>query len=153
MNALTIFHDPGCGLCGRFRRWLEGQALWVPVEFVGFDSAEARRRFPGIGSVGAEREIVVMADDGSWWQGPDAWLVCLWATRAHRVLSHRLAGPVFRPWLRRIVHAISQNRVRISWLLGLPSERELETALAGVDCVDGNCRLPALKEAKTEMMS
>lgn len=153
MKRLTIFHDPGCGLCRGFRRWLEGQALWLPVEFVGYNTAEARRRFPEIVTLDAGTDVVVMADDGRWWQGPEAWLVCLWATRAHRVASHRLAAPAFRPWLRRIVHAISQRRLKISWLLGLASERELEEVLDGVECPDGACRMPALREAKTKMMT
>ncbi len=148
MNSLTVFHDPACGLCRRFRNWLESQALWLPVEFIGFDTAEARNRFPEIASLDAGRECVVLADDGRWWQGPDAWLVCLWTTRAHRVLSHHLAAPLFRPWLERIVHGISSNRLRISWLLGWPSERALEEELGPIDCRDGGCRLPALRSAK-----
>ena len=148
MTSLTIFHDPSCGLCGRFRQWLESQALWLKVEFIGYDEAEAARRFPGIREIDADREIVVLADDGNWWQGPEAWLVCLWATREHRVFSHQLAAPRFRPWLRRIVHAVSSNRVRISALLGLRSERELAAQLPAADCYQGNCRIPALNHAK-----
>ena len=148
MNSLTIFHDPSCGLCRRFRQWLESQTLWLKVEFVGYDAPEAARRFPDIGEMGADREIVVLADDGKWWQGPEAWLICLWATREHRVFSHQLAAPRFRPWLRRIVHAVSFNRVRISALLGLRSERELEGRLPQPDCHEGSCQLPALRHAK-----
>lgn len=153
MNSITVFYDPGCGLCRSFRLWLEGQALWLPVEFIGFHAPEARERFPAIESVGADRECVVLADDGHWWQGPEAWLVCLWATRAHRVRSHQLAAPVFRPWLRRIVHGISNNRLKLSKLLRLPSERELSSKLKGLECETGGCRLPALREAKHQVMS
>ena len=148
VNSLTIFHDSGCGLCRNFRQWLESRALWLPVEFIPFDTREAKRRFHRIDEVGADREIVVLADDGQWWQGPDAWLVCLWATREHRLLSHRLATPLFRPWLRRIVHAISSNRVRISTLLGRRSERDLADRLPEPNCDEGNCRIPALRRTK-----
>ena len=150
MNLLTIYYDPRCGLCAGFRRWLESRALWVPVEFIGFDTGEAARRFPGLMDLGADREVVVQADDGTWWQGPDAWLVCLWATKEYRLWSHRLATPLFRPWLRAVVHGISSNRLRLSGLLGLSSDAAIREELGDLEeCLDGACRLPALKAAKT----
>jgi predicted DCC family thiol-disulfide oxidoreductase YuxK len=151
MNTLTIYYDPHCGLCAGFRRWLETQALWVAVEFVGFDSPEAERRFPGLTDMGADREVVVQADDGSWWQGADAWVVCLWATREYRLWSHRLATPFFKPWLRAVVHGISSNRLRISALFGMKSEAAMQAELSRFDdCENGACHLPALKKVKQE---
>lgn len=150
MNRLTVFYDPACGICSHFRSWLEGQALWVPVEFIGFNEPEAERRFPGLREAGADREVVVMADDGGWWQGPDAWLVCLWATRAYRPWSHELAAPRFRPWLRAVVHGISRNRLRISHVLGLRSDREIAADLAEFDCAKGTCG-SAMREEKGAM--
>lgn len=149
MTHLTVFHDPTCGLCRSFRSWLERQALWIPVSFVAFDTEDAKACFPGIGALGADRDCVVLADDGHWWQGPDAWLVCLWATKAYRVASHQLATPLFKPWLSRIVHAISSNRLKISKILALRSERELGAELSANHCEEGTCRIPALQQAKT----
>ncbi|GAA5483376.1 thiol-disulfide oxidoreductase DCC family protein [Haloferula sargassicola] len=146
MKRLTVFYDVRCGLCCRFRQWLETSALWVEVEFIGYDSPRAEREFPGLLKLGADRDCVVRADDGRWWQGSDAWLVCLWATREYRLWSHRLAAPHFRPWLETIVHAISRNRLRISALASLRSEAELAEALAPLEkeCDSGSCRFPTM---------
>lgn len=150
MNTLTIFYDSNCGLCRCFREWLERQALWVSVEFIGFQTPDAARRFPNIEKMKADRECLVLADDGRWWQGKDAWIVCLWATREFRIWSIRLASPMFRPLIGNIVHMISSNRLTLSRLMGLRSDQALAEELKQYRpaCEAGNCGLrPHLKEA------
>lgn len=144
MNTLTIFYDPHCGLCARFRLWLEGQPKRVPVEFLGYDTVEAARRFPGLLDKGADREVVVLSDDGRWWQGAGAWLTCLWATIAWHDWSYRLASPSLQPLVRKAVHLISENRFSLSRLAGLKADDTLaETlrALPEANCVEGTCQL------------
>lgn len=150
MNSLTIFYDPACGLCCQFREWLGQQALWVPVEFIGYQTAAAEEKFPGIRSIKADKECVVLADDGGWWQGADAWIVCLWATREFRLWSHRLAGPVFRPVLGSVVHLISSNRLTLSRLMRLSLDSVVVEELRRhqPECEDGGCAIPNLKKAK-----
>ena len=144
ITGLTVFYDPGCGVCCRFRRWLESQALWLPVEFMGFREKEAEVLMPGLLDLGADRECIVLADDGHWWQGADAWLVCLWATREYRLWSSRLAAPVFRPVLLKVVDAVSSNRLKLSSLLGFSSDREVMAELEKheVECEDDRCPWP-----------
>lgn len=148
MNTLTIFYDPHCGLCARFRVWLESQPKRVPVEFLGYDSAEAAARFPGLLEHGADREVVVLADDGRWWQGAGAWLTCLWATVAYHDWSYRLAAPALQPLVRKVVHLISENRLSLSRLAKLRTDENLADslhALTEADCADGFCGLPQSK--------
>jgi len=142
MGKLTVFHDPRCGMCCGFRRWLEGQPRWVAVEFVDWASDEAERRLPGIRGMGAGKDVVVLADDGRWWQGTAAWLTCLWATREYRAWSHRLAAPVLQPLVRKAVHLLSENRLTFSRLLRLPNDATLAAAihsLPDAECADGVC--------------
>ncbi|MGB6219918.1 thiol-disulfide oxidoreductase DCC family protein [Haloferula sp.] len=150
MRTLTIFYDPSCGLCCQFREWLERQALWVATEFIGFQTPEAADRFPQILEVGAAKNCVVLADDGRWWQGADAWIVCLWATREFRLWSHRLAGPVFKPVLGSVVHLISGNRLTLSKLMRLKSDAALVEELKRhqPECEGGGCALPHLAKVK-----
>jgi predicted DCC family thiol-disulfide oxidoreductase YuxK len=151
MNSLTIFYDPACGLCCGFRQWLEKQGLWVAIEFIGYQTLEAEVRFPGIRSIKADKECVVLADDGRWWQGADAWIVCLWATREYRLWSSRLASPVFRPLIGNVVHLVSSNRLKLSRIMCLKSDAALAEELRGNHpvCEEGNCTmLPHLEEAK-----
>lgn len=145
MNTLTIFYDARCGLCSRFRAWLIAQPLRVAVEFLAYDSDEAARRFPRLRELGADREVVVMADDGRWWQGSAAWVTCLWVTRDHHVWAHRLSSPALLPFVRKAVHLISENRLGLSRLLGVSCDRDLAEALRTQPeptCVGGACAVP-----------
>lgn len=142
MKTLTIFHDPRCGLCAKFRLWMEDQPTRVRVEFLPYDSANAEQRFPGLSSLGAGRDVVVLADDGRWWQGASAWITCLWATAAYHEWAFRLATPTLLPLVGKIVHALSENRLTISRLLKLRTEDSLADAvrsLPATDCGDGFC--------------
>ncbi|BCU78323.1 DUF393 domain-containing protein [Luteolibacter sp. LG18] len=145
MNTLTVFFDARCGLCCRFRRWLMTQPARVSIRFVPYNSEEALQLFPRIREVRADREVVVLADDGRWWQGPGAWLTCLWATRDYIAWSYRLAAPVFQPLVVKAVGLISENRLRLSTFLNLSTDDELEDFIRQTvtpDCDQGGCGLP-----------
>lgn len=133
MNRLTFFYDDQCGLCCQFRNWLSSQETHVQVEFLPYTSQEASRRFPELPLLHPDREIVVWADNGRWWQGSDAWLMALWATREYHSWAYRLAKPPLRPHLRNIVHQISSNRSTLSrWLQFAPQ----------TSCTSGDCPGP-----------
>lgn len=145
MKTLTIFYDPHCGLCARFRAWLEPQPARVRVEFLAYDSAEALRRFPGLPAVGADREVVVLADDGRWWQGTAAWITCLWATLDYQEWAFRLSAPALLPFVRKTVHLLSENRLTMSRLLRLRGDAVLAGSLGALPeavCHEGACALP-----------
>jgi predicted DCC family thiol-disulfide oxidoreductase YuxK len=148
MKTLTIFHDPTCGLCAKFRTWLESQPNHVRVEFLAYDSDEAMRLFPGLEALGADRDVVVLADDGRWWQGSAAWITCLWATVAHQAWAFRLSKPALLPFVRKTIHLISENRLSLSRLLRLRGEAQLAKCLNPLpeaDCKDYRCTLPQHK--------
>ena len=137
MKVLTIFYDPRCGLCAKFRAWLEAQPKRVRVEFLDYDSVAANERFPGLAELGADREVVVLADDGRWWQGSAAWLTCLWTTIQYYDWSFRLAAPVFQPFVRKAVYLLSENRLSLSRLIKLRNDAELATAFQSLP--DAGC--------------
>jgi predicted DCC family thiol-disulfide oxidoreductase YuxK len=144
MKTLTIFYDPRCGLCARFRVWLEAQPKRVSVEFLGYDTPEALRRFPGLGELGADRDVVVLADDGRWWQGSAAWLTCLWTTANHHKWAFHLADPMFQPFVRKAVHLLSENRLTLSRLLKLRTRDDVADTLRNAPeptCAGGTCNL------------
>lgn len=140
MTTLTIFYDPACGLCANFRRWLLGQEAYLALEFLPYQSAAARARFPQIEALEPGREIVVMADDGRWWQGSPAWLTCLWALRDYREWSFRLAHPTLLPLVEQVCHLLSQNRFKLSQLLRLNPEQLREAAQTTTpECEAASC--------------
>ena len=142
MDTLTLFYDARCGICSRFRKWMEGQPSYVRLEFLPYDSAEALRRCPRLPELKADEEIVVMADDGRLWQGAAAWVIALWALREYRAWSARLATPTGMALARQIVHWISGHRIGLSKLLRFRSDDELASASREATmCADGNCRI------------
>lgn len=125
--ALTVVYDASCEFCRRCRVWLAGQPTWVPVDFLAADDPWLTTAAPGL-PVG--EELVVLADTGEVWVGTRAFIMCLWATRAHREWSYRLTGPTLEPFARRFFAALSSKRGTISALLSAD------------ECADGACARP-----------
>lgn len=92
VGRLTVLYDADCGLCRWVRTWLEGSALLVPLDWVACGSDEARRRLPHLDHDRTREEVTVVADTGEVWSAEGAWIVCLWATAAHRDLAVRLGA-------------------------------------------------------------
>jgi predicted DCC family thiol-disulfide oxidoreductase YuxK len=135
MKWLAVLYDDRCGICSRMRRWLERQSSFVPLRLVPLHSPGLSTRFPGIESFDPDEKLVVVSDEGSVWRGDSAWITLLWALREGREMSLKLASPALRPLARRIVNAVSGNRLRLSsWLSLRPDSLESESA-----CADGVC--------------
>jgi len=140
MTELTAFYDGQCGLCSRMRVRLEREPTFLPIRFVALQSPEARRIFPEIERHSPEKEILVLADDGSLYRGEAGWLILFWAMRRYRKLSATLSQPAFRPLLGVACRLISENRYHLSRMLRLgadPNQRELP-----VGCRAGSCPPP-----------
>ncbi len=97
MRSLTVLYDADCGLCRWVRGWLEATPQLVPLSWVPCGSPQARSRFPWLDHDRTREEVTVVADDGSVWTAEGAWIMCLWATAAHRDLAVWLSGPGRRP--------------------------------------------------------
>jgi len=117
MNSLTIFFDHECALCCRFRTWLEAEPCHLDLRFVSYRSSEARAILPEIDDFDPGKEILILGDNGTIYQGPDAWIVCLWATREYRHWADRFAKPAFRPLVRKLCLTVSASRLNLSALL------------------------------------
>ncbi|WP_248580158.1 DCC1-like thiol-disulfide oxidoreductase family protein [Nocardioides sp. InS609-2] len=110
VEGLTVLYDADCPLCTRFRGWLMTQALIVPLDLVAAGSDEARRRFPSLDHARTLEEITVVGGDGSVWTHEHAWVMCLWATRAHRGLAERLSTPRWLPLARGAAYSAAGLR-------------------------------------------
>ncbi|MEY2497361.1 MAG: hypothetical protein QOD12_917 [Verrucomicrobiota bacterium] len=117
MKRLSVLFDGECSLCGRGRDWLARQPAFLELEFIPFQSPDARARFPGIEALHPEEQLLVVSDEGAVYRGPQAWIICLYALREYRAWSRRLAHPALLPWTRRACELLSENRLRVSrWL-------------------------------------
>ncbi|MFF7335144.1 DCC1-like thiol-disulfide oxidoreductase family protein [Streptomyces sp. NPDC008150] len=112
VRALTVLYDADCPLCVHLCDWLVRQRQMVPLDLVPAGSEEARRRFPALDHAATFEEITVVGDAGQVYRGASAWIVTLWALRAHRPLAHRLASPGGAALARGAVIAAAKWRSR-----------------------------------------
>jgi hypothetical protein len=107
-------------------------------------SPAAARDHPIHGFPFRRRDVVVLADDGRWWQGAAAWLTCLWATREYRDWAFRMAAPALLPFVKKAVHLLSENRLTLSRLMKLQTDVALANAILSLpeaQCATTECRL------------
>ena len=109
-RALTVLFDAKCALCRNARQWLQAQPLLVPLRFIPAGSAAARARFPALDHAATLRDITVIDDRGNVYRDAKAWVMCLWATRAHRARAISLTRPGMWPLAKRFIAWVSTNR-------------------------------------------
>nr|WP_202501187.1 DCC1-like thiol-disulfide oxidoreductase family protein [Streptomyces sp. SID5785] len=102
--------DAECPLCTFVRGWLARQPQLVPLDFVPAGSAAARARYPGIDHAATLGDITVVGDGGQIYRGPSAWIVCMWALRAHRATAHRMTTPAGMKVAKQIVLGAAKYR-------------------------------------------
>lgn len=129
MQKLFVLYDLNCGFCRRCRQWMEEQPSFFPIQFIAAQSTEARLLLPDLENYKVTNELTAVADDGAVYQGPNAFIICLYALMEFRELSQRLASPALLPFARQIFHFISNNRVAISKWLRSSSDYELASTL------------------------
>ena len=129
MNALYILYDDTCPHSLRHREWLARQEPLVPLRLLPHRAEEVPRRFPGIESHLAPRELTVISDDGQLWTGPAASVMCLFALEQHRELAERLAHSALLPYARTALELLSREVFEMTCLLGRSAHEELEQTL------------------------
>jgi predicted DCC family thiol-disulfide oxidoreductase YuxK len=128
VSGIWIVYDSACGLCSAVRDWTTRQTSLIPIEFLAAGSDQALKRFGPLPAA----ELTVVADTGEVWLGNHAWVVCLWALRDYREWSLRFARPPLSLMAREAYALVSRNRLGLSGLLKIQSDRELEQQLRKV---------------------
>ena len=129
MKKLYVIYDSSCGFCTRCRRWMRKQKQYLPVVFLPRGAADTRRLLPGVDEFTREDELTVVASDGQIWQGPDAFILCLWALRGYRHWAVRLSNPVLKPLARAAFGMLSEGRHLLTSIFGWQSDAELAAEL------------------------
>ena len=130
MKTLFVLYDGDCHFCRRCRHWLAEQPTYLEMVFVVAESAEAHCRFPGIERYEATNELTVISDEGAVYQGPSAFIMCLYALVDFREWSLRLARPALLPFARQMFEIISNNRAGFSKWFRASTDEEMTGALA-----------------------
>jgi predicted DCC family thiol-disulfide oxidoreductase YuxK len=141
MKSLTVFYDETCGLCLRCRDWLWSEPQIVPLILIQKSCLAARH--PSLSQYASGSDLVAVNDEGQVWIGDAAFLTVLFALTNYRKWAMRLSGPGLRPYARRFFEMVSNNRGRISTLLGpVPDDSQLVGFLQTASptaCDDGRC--------------
>jgi len=139
--SLEVYYDGSCGMCGRFKNWLEQQEHLIGVEFLSYASEAARERFPDLAEYDPEKAMVVRTDTGEIYRGAESIVMTLWACSEYRKLAMKLRKPMFLPLASKIYPLIASNRYTISKLLTNEGKLKQELEKQKDDCGDGSCDL------------
>jgi predicted DCC family thiol-disulfide oxidoreductase YuxK len=141
MKSLTVFYDETCAFCIRCRDWLWSEEQIVPLILV--EKRLLAARYPQLEAYAGGSDLVAVSDEGDVWIGDAAFLTILFSLERYRGWAGRLSGPSLRPYAKRFFEMVSNNRGRISWLLGsVKDERMLAGALSAMPvtaCEDSSC--------------
>ncbi|MEE8602073.1 DCC1-like thiol-disulfide oxidoreductase family protein [Euzebya tangerina] len=119
---MTIVFDAGCSFCRRCAGWLADQEAAIPTLLTASADPEIAARYGHLPEFGDE--LMVVADTGQIWAGPDAFIVVMWCLARYRSTAMRLTGPVGQAAARRFFHAVSANR---EWLSGIMPDSDCAT--------------------------
>ena len=155
MKMLYVLYDTNCQFCSRCQNWLEAQPAFLELKFIPAHSPEAHCQFPGIEKYESSNELIVVSDDGAVYQGPAAFIMCLYALIDFREWSMRLSSQLLLPFARQMFEIISNNRSIFSKLLRASNDDEIARLMERRPpplCGNANmsCLLAAKQKALTE---
>lgn len=116
MKRLTILHDTSCAFCRRCVEWLKAQPKYLELEFIPADSSLVEYRYPELKTEFLKKELTVIDDEGGVYYGENAYVICLYALRKYRKWSVRLGNPGTRPFVRKALQAVTEQRHTLSEL-------------------------------------
>ncbi len=107
MKKLTVLFYRDQARQRRILNWMREQPSYVELEYLAFDSAEARERFPSLCAPDApapeqppqitrfagRRSPIVVTDEGAIYRNDKAWLMCMWALFDYRKWALEFGKP------------------------------------------------------------
>lgn len=142
MEWIEVFYDGRCGMCCSFHEWIARQPRAFVIRFVPYQSEEAERVFPGLGTLDPAREMVVRTSEGGIFRGAEAWVWCLFSCSNHQAAARRLAGPRLLPVAVRACRVLAANRHALSKVLFGKKDRKVREKLHRMEdevCTGGSC--------------
>ena len=154
MQKLFVLYDANCQFCRRCRSWLETQPAFLELKFIPARSSEAHCQLPGIEKYEPSNELIVVSEDGAVYQGPTAFIMCLYALVDFREWSTRLSSPLLLPFARQMFEIVSNNRVAFSKWLRKSNDAEIARSLEHCPPpLCGNANMPCLLAAKQKAVT
>jgi predicted DCC family thiol-disulfide oxidoreductase YuxK len=124
MNKLYILYDVQCPFVLRCRGWLGDQTALVNLEFIPFQTPHLVWQFKGIEAYPTKNQLLVINENGGVYEGPNAFIMCLWALEKYREMSVRLSSPALLPMAREAFELLSSGGKGIlQWMAGLDDQK------------------------------
>jgi len=142
IEGIEVFYDGRCGMCCSFHEWIARQPRACRIEFIPYQSQDAERVFPGLGTLDPAREMVVRTSRGEVFRGAEAWVWCLYSCANHQDAARRLAGPGLLPIAIHACRVLAANRHALSKVFFRSKDKEVRKELHRMvvpDCANGFC--------------
>ena len=142
IEGIEVFYDGRCGMCCSFHEWIARQPRAFWIDFIPYQSPDAERVFPGLGTLDPAREMVVRTSQGGVFRGAEAWVWCLYSCANHQDAAHRLAGPKLLPIAIHACRVLAANRHALSKVFFRSKDQQVRKELHRMevaDCADGFC--------------
>lgn len=154
MQTLIVLYDANCQFCRRCRSWIEAQPAFLELKFIPARSPEAHHQLPGIEKYESSNELIMVSEDGAVYQGPAAFIMCLYALVDFREWSLRLSSPLLLPFARQMFEIVSNNRVGFSKWLRKSNDEEIARSLErSPPPLCGNANMSCLIAAKQKALT
>ena len=141
-ERIEVFYDGRCGMCCSFHEWIARQPRAFGIGFIPYQSPDAERVFPGLGTLDPAREMVVRTSEGGVFRGAEAWVWCLYSCANHQDAARRLAGPRLLPVAIHACRVLAANRHALSKVFFRSKDKQVREELHRMDaavCTDGFC--------------
>jgi predicted DCC family thiol-disulfide oxidoreductase YuxK len=142
LEGIEVFYDGRCGMCCSFHEWIARQPRAFRIEFIPYQSPDAERVFPGLGTLDPAREMVVRTSDDEIFRGAEAWVWCLYSCANHQDSARRLAGPGLLPIAIHACRVLAANRHALSKVFFRSKDKQVRKELHRMEvarCDDGCC--------------
>jgi predicted DCC family thiol-disulfide oxidoreductase YuxK len=142
IKYLEVFYDGRCGMCCTFHEWINRQERAYEIRFYPYQSPEAERVFPGVGTLDPAREMIVRTNEGKVSRAAEGWVLCLYGCVRYREAARKLASPALLPVARKACALLAANRHGLSRVFFRRKDRIVREHLhemPEVECEDGAC--------------
>ena len=142
IKGIEVYYDGRCGMCCSFHEWINRQPRAFAIEFIPYQSPDAERIFPGLGTLDPAREMIVRTIEGGIFRGAEAWVWCLYSCANHQAAARRLGGPGLLPIAIHACRVLAANRHALSKVFFRSKDRKVREELHRMEataCEDGFC--------------
>lgn len=129
IKKIEVFYDGRCGMCCSFHEWINRQPRAFQIDFIPYQSPNAERIFPGIGTLDPAREMIVRTCQNEIYRAAEAWVLCLYSCANHQAVAKKLASPGLLCVAIHTCRVLAANRHSLSKVFFRRKDKEVRETL------------------------